>query len=110
MLALRLILASRQTAVRSPPQECCVILDKNVMNEIELTNKAIEWLERQDNCVKLRPHYFKPKEVADAVGGYAGTVGKVAKAVVAELCSRGINIRYVCSGSIRRFELLGKQH
>lgn len=78
------------------------------MNEIELTNKAIEWLQARSRTIKRRPHPFTPKEVTDEVGGYPGTLGKVADTVIAELLQRGIAIRYVRTGKSRYFELLSQ--
>ena len=78
------------------------------MNEIELTNKVIEWLHAKSKVIKRRPHPFTPKEITDEVGGYPGTLGKVADAIVAELLQRGVGIRYVRTGKARRFELLNQ--
>ncbi len=75
------------------------------MKKDELKRKAIAWLESKSKEFKTRPHSFSPKEVADAVGGYAGSLGKVADAVVDELLSRNINIRYLRSGNKRSFDL-----
>jgi len=76
------------------------------MKEEKLKRKATEWLETKSKEFKTRPHSFTPKEVADAVGGYAGSLGKVATEVVTELNLRGVNIKYSRSGNKRSFELL----
>jgi hypothetical protein len=76
------------------------------MNETELHNKSVAWLELQDRRFKLRPQRFRPKEVADAVGGAYGILGRIANKVVSELNARGISIRYVRTKSSVYFELL----
>lgn len=64
------------------------------MNETELTNKAIAWLGMQCKS-STSTRLFTPKEVADAVGGYAGSIGKVQSAVVAELIGQGFAVKYL---------------
>lgn len=76
------------------------------MNDIELKNKAIIWLEKQSKDYKTRPFSFKPKEVADAVSGPYTSLGRVAQKVVDELNARGVKVRYVKTGKDRFFELL----
>lgn len=76
------------------------------MNETELRNGAIRWLGRQSKVVKLRPHPFTPTEITKEVGGYPGTLGKIADEIVSELLARGIKIRYLRAGRKRFFELL----
>ena len=79
---------------------------KTIMNEDELKRKAIEWLESQSKAHQTRPQSFRPIEIANAIGGYAGSLGNVADAVVTELISRDIKIRYLRIGKKCRFELL----
>ena len=76
------------------------------MNDTELKNKAINWLEKQSKICKTRPYPFRPKEVADAILGAYTALGRVAKEVVAELEARGVKARYVQQGNKRFFELL----
>ena len=76
------------------------------MTETELNNKSVTWLELQDRRFKLRPQQFRPKEVAEAVGGAYGILGRIADDVVAELRARGVQIRYVRTKSKVYFELL----
>jgi hypothetical protein len=76
------------------------------MNETELRNAAIRWLSDQSKIIKLRPHPFTPTEVTREVGGYPGTLGKIADVVVSELRAQGVNVRYVRSARTRFFELL----
>lgn len=64
------------------------------MSEIELINKVIDWFIKMNIEIKGRPHRYKPKEVADAVGGAYGSVGKIADSVVSELVKRRVKIRY----------------
>lgn len=80
-------------------------LRKN-MKQPELKRKAADWLESESKKHKTRPQKFTPKEVADSVGGYAGTLGNVASEVVEELAARGIKARYVRQGTKCFFELL----
>ena len=75
------------------------------MNETELKNKAVAWLQLQDRQFKLRPQRFRPKEVAEAVGGAYGILGRIASKVVEELSARGLQIRYVRTKSSVFFEL-----
>lgn len=76
------------------------------MTETELKNKVISWFEAQNIKFKNRPCRFTPKEVAEAVGGAYGSLGKVSESVVSELVGRSIKIRYLCIGNRRYFELL----
>lgn len=84
----------------------CITCEKILkMNENELKRKAVEWLESESKKYKTRPQSFTPKEVADSVGGYAASLGKVASAVAEELNTRGISTRYLRPGNKRFFEL-----
>lgn len=78
------------------------------MNDVELKTLAIAWIHKRSRDLKTRPYSISAKEVAEAVGGYAGSVGRVAEEVVAELESQGLLIRYARNASPRRFELLRK--
>ena len=51
------------------------------------------------------PQKFSPKDITDKVGGYAGTLGKVASEVVDELLLRNVDIDYVKQGNKRWFVL-----
>lgn len=75
------------------------------MNDTELKNKAINWLEKQSEICRTRPYQFTPKEVADAVLGTYTALGRVADAVVTELKARGIRAQYVRQRNKRFFEL-----
>lgn len=75
------------------------------MNDSELKNKAIAWLNEQNKICKTRPYSFKPKEVAEAIFGAYTALGRVAQEVVDELNRRGIEIRYRKVGNKRFFEL-----
>lgn len=64
------------------------------MNDVEITNLAIEFLYKQI-CFNFSPRRrISAKEVADAVGGYAPSVGRCHEEIVAELQKRGCLIRY----------------
>jgi hypothetical protein len=77
------------------------------MNQIELKNKAIEWLTEKAATIKMRPHAFTPKEVAEAIGGsYTQLGGRLANEVVEEIRQRGINIQYLNNTRPRQFKLL----
>lgn len=76
------------------------------MNDTELKNKAIIWLEKQSKDCKTRPFPFNPKEVADAVSGTYTSLGRVAQKIVDELNARDVKVRYVKTGKGRFFELL----
>lgn len=78
------------------------------MNDIELRTLAIDWLEKRSRDLKTRPYPISAQEVAKAVGGYAGSVGRVADDIVAELHIRKVLIRYVRGVRPCRFELLRK--
>lgn len=67
---------------------------------------AIAWLDEQDKLFLTRPKRFAPQEITTATGGYPPTLGKVAEAVIKELRSRGVKIRYLKVGSKRWFELV----
>jgi len=75
------------------------------MKSTELKNKAIAWLEAQSKTFKTRPQSYTPKEVAEAVGGAYGAIGKIAGQIVSELVARGITIQYIRNGNSRRFLL-----
>lgn len=75
------------------------------MTEPMMEKSAIAWLDAQAGLYRSRPKRFSPHEVTTAVGGYPPTLGRVAGAVVSELISRGIKIRYLTQGSKRWFEL-----
>jgi len=75
------------------------------MNNVELKTLAISWILKRSRDFKTRPYSITAKEVADAVGGYAGSVGRVADDVVAELKSQGLSVRYVRGARTCRFEL-----
>jgi hypothetical protein len=79
------------------------------MRNKELKNLCVNWLYGQNSVVCSRPYSFTAKEVADAVGGYAGSVGKVADEVVKELMARGIFIHYNRTPKSCYFELLWQQ-
>lgn len=64
------------------------------MNDVELTNRAIDFLHKQHGCNSSRGRRISAKEVADAVGGYAPSVGRCYEAILAELLKRGHAIRY----------------
>ena len=75
------------------------------MKEIELKNRVIKWLSKMNTTVMSRPHEFTAQEVATAVEGYAGSVGRVAKDVINELNARGISVEYRNNLTPRRFIL-----
>ena len=75
------------------------------MTESELHNKSVAWLELQNRQFKSRPQRFRPKEVAEAVGGAYGILGRIANKVVLELSAREVQIRYVRTPSSVYFEL-----
>ncbi len=75
------------------------------MKDIELKNKAITWIAEKSMEYKTRPQKFTPSEVADAVGARFNRIGHAAQAIVAELESRNIKIKYVSFGNNRYFEL-----
>lgn len=75
------------------------------MKNSELKNKAIEWLETQSKTFKTRPQSYTPKEVAEAVGGAYGAIGKIADLIVPELVARGVSFQYMKIGNSRRFLL-----
>ena len=76
------------------------------MNNIELKDNAIVWLEKQSKIYKTRPYLFKPKEVADAISGAYTALGHVAPEVVDGLKARGVKVRYRKDGNKRFFVLL----
>ena len=78
------------------------------MKNIEMKNLSVNWLFSQQSIVCSRPYSFTAKIVADAVGGYAGAVGKIADEVITELTARGISIRYNRTPTVCYFELLQK--
>jgi len=73
------------------------------MNQIEVKNKAIEFLESKSKEIRSKLYSISAKEVADTIGGYPPTVGNVAEDIVKELQLRGINITYDKVGSPKRF-------
>jgi len=62
----------------------------------ELRVKAVAYLRSEVDRIICRPHKlsFPAKVVADAVGGYAGTIGLVADQVVFDLQATGIDCMY----------------
>lgn len=62
----------------------------------------MEWLLSQSLAYKT-VQKFAPQVVAQAVGGYAGTLGHVADLIVLELARRGVDVHYERIGSKRRF-------
>lgn len=78
------------------------------MNDVELKTLAISWIYKRSREIKTRPYCISAQEVAKAVGGYAGSVGRVADDVVAELELQGLLIRYVRGVRPCRFELCAK--
>lgn len=79
------------------------------MNDIELKSLAISWIHKRSGDLKTRPYSISAQEVAKAVGGYAGSVGRIADDVVAELEGQGLAVRYVRGSRPCRFELLQKK-
>jgi hypothetical protein len=78
------------------------------VNDVELKTLAISWIYQRSRGLKTRPYGISAQEVAKAVGGYAGSVGRVADDVVTELELQGLPIRYVRGARPCRFELLRK--
>ncbi|MDP1787817.1 hypothetical protein [Nitrosomonas sp.] len=76
------------------------------MTNVELKNKAVEWLWKQSEICKTRPYMFAPKEVTDAIGGVHTALGTIKDAVIKELIKRGVKIHYLKKGNKRFFELL----
>ncbi|MBX9915794.1 MAG: hypothetical protein E6Q59_02665 [Nitrosomonas sp.] len=76
------------------------------MTHTELKNKAITWLEKQSQICKTRPYRFSPKEIADEISGVHTSLGAIQNEIIAELMSRGVNIKYSKIGKKRFFELL----
>jgi hypothetical protein len=66
------------------------------MNMLDVRTSAVRFLRSEAAKVKKRPHQlaFSAKDVSVAVGGYAGTLGKVADEVAADLSVMGIPCRY----------------
>lgn len=76
------------------------------MNDPELHYRVVNWLQIQSQEFKTRPQHFRPKVVAEAVGGAFNRLGIIADKVIAELQARGVKIRYVRTVSVSYFELL----
>lgn len=76
------------------------------MHDLELTNRAIEWLKIQSKTNKSRPRKFTPKEISNQIDGAYTSLGKVADNVVRELIVSGIEARYQHQGKRKYFELL----
>lgn len=64
------------------------------MRDDELTNIVIKYLDSECRLNRSRPRYFLAKQVADEVGGYAPSVGRVSESVVRELRARGHKVEY----------------
>jgi len=64
------------------------------MNDVELTNRAIDHLHKLLGSNLSRGRRISAKEIADAVGGYAPSVGRCHGAILDELLKRGHAIRY----------------
>jgi hypothetical protein len=66
------------------------------MNMLDIRTSSVRFLCTETTKVKERPHQlmFSAKYVSSAVGGYAGTLGKVADQVAADLSAMGIRCRY----------------
>lgn len=66
------------------------------MNEPTLRLYAVRFIAAEAGKIVKRPHQlsFPAKHVADKIGGYAGTLGKVADEVAADLCASGIQCAY----------------
>jgi len=75
------------------------------VNNIELKNRTISFLEQKYKDTKTFPREYTAKEVADATGGYAGNIGKIAKEVIKELNCHGYSIVYESQKSPKRFVL-----
>jgi len=73
------------------------------MNNVELMNKVISYLDRKARRCTNFPREYSAKEIADSVGGYPPAIGKVADDVLAELRGRGIKVKYVKTANPRRF-------
>lgn len=77
------------------------------MNQTELRNAAANWMVLE--CKKFRkpPHdlKFRAKEVAHAVGGYAGQLGHVAEKVAEDVSAQGYACTYVRLTSGETFQL-----
>jgi hypothetical protein len=66
------------------------------MNIPDTRVNSVRFLRDEAAKVKKRPHQlkFSAKHVSSAIGGYAGTLGKVADEVAADLSAMGIPCRY----------------
>ena len=74
------------------------------MKDIEIKNKAINWLMEKSIKYKTRPQRFTPSEVADAIGARFNRIGHIAQGIEAEMRARNIKIKYVNFGNKRYFE------
>jgi len=81
------------------------------MKNSELRNLVVNFLATEHKKLQL-PDYERPypaKFVADAVGGYAGAIGKVATQIVSDLWAMGIRCSYDSTTTPKRFMLRGKK-
>lgn len=81
------------------------------MKNSELRNLAVDFLAKEYARLQ-QPGYERPypaKFVADAVGGYAGAIGKVAAHIVSDLRAMGIKCDYDSSTTPRKFVLCKKK-
>lgn len=81
------------------------------MKNPELRNLAVDFLATEYKKLQL-PNYERPypaKFVADAVGGYAGAIGKVATQIVSDLRAMGIRCNYDNNVTPKMFVLYGKR-
>jgi len=79
------------------------------MNDIELKNKVIKFLERKSYSFKTFPQEFTARETAESVGGVTTRIGFVAEKAVRELRARGVKIRYNKSTTPRKFIISGRE-
>lgn len=75
------------------------------MNDIELTNRVIDFLNKEliSNLSTVRR--LTAQEIAAKVGGYAPSVGRCSDAILSELLTRGHSIRYDNSSNPKCFVL-----
>lgn len=68
-----------------------------IMNIVDIRVNAVLYLSNEVSKIKSRPHIleYSAKQVSVAIGGYAGTLGKVATEIAQDMSAMGIKCSYI---------------
>ncbi len=80
------------------------------MKDLDLVNLAVAYLAKEHEKIIQKNHKvdFSAKYIADKVGGYAGSIGRVSEKVVTNLRAMGIFCEYDKNSNPKKFIIYSK--